>query len=121
LAVLAHPELGALFGPAARAEVPVTGVIGEHVVGGLIDRLAVLPETVLVADFKTDRAAPARPEAVPVRYLRQMAAYRAVLREIHPDREVRCLLVYTRGQTVLTLPDALLDCHAPGTALPQSG
>ena len=48
-----------LFGPDSRAEVPLTGVIGGIVVGGLVDRLAVLPDGVLVADYKTNRRPPA--------------------------------------------------------------
>ena len=55
-------------------------MIGDAVVGGLVDRLAVLPDRVLVADFKTNRRPPARVEDTPVMYLRQMASYRAVLR-----------------------------------------
>src|SRR6185437_17055096 len=49
-AVLDHPELAPLFGPGSRAEVPLTGVIGDVVVGGLVDRLVVLPDQVIVAD-----------------------------------------------------------------------
>ena len=89
LAILAHPALAPLFGPGSRAEVPLTGVVGELVVGGLVDRLAVLPDRVLVADFKTNRRPPADLAATPVLYLRQMAAYRAVLRAIFPGRRVR--------------------------------
>ncbi len=113
LAVLAHPDLAPLFGPGARAEVPLAGVVGGRVVAGLVDRLAVLPEAVLVADYKTGRRPPARVEATPPAYLRQMAAYRAVLRAIHPDRPVRCALVWTQGPVVAVLPDPLLDAYAP--------
>ncbi len=105
-----------LFGPGSRAEVPLTGRIGESVVGGLVDRLAVLPDRVLVADYKTARTPPARPEDVPVLYLRQMAAYRAVLRAAFPDRPVDCLLVWTTGARVMALPHPLLDSHAPPPA-----
>ena len=52
------PGLAPLFGPGSRAEVPLTGVIGGMVIGGLVDRLAVLPDRVLVADFKTNRRPP---------------------------------------------------------------
>jgi ATP-dependent helicase/nuclease subunit A len=114
LAVLAHPALAPLFGPEGRAEVPLTGIVGGRVVGGLVDRLAVLPERVLIADYKTNRAPPADAAATPVLYLRQMAAYRVVLRAIHPDRRVTCALVWTTGARVDELPDALLDAHAPG-------
>jgi ATP-dependent helicase/nuclease subunit A len=114
LMILAHPELAPAFAPGSRAEVPLTGLVGDAVVGGLVDRLAVLPDRVLVVDFKTNRVAPERVEETPVMYLRQMAAYRAVLRGIFPDREVRCALVWTRAARVAMLPDALLDAHAPG-------
>jgi ATP-dependent helicase/nuclease subunit A len=118
MAILAHPELAPLFGPGSRAEVPLTGLIGNAVVGGLVDRLAVLPDRVLVGDFKTNRHAPDRPEDTPVMYLRQMAAYRAVLREIFPGRPVRCALIWTRAARVAMLPDALLDAHDPRSPRP---
>jgi ATP-dependent helicase/nuclease subunit A len=117
LAILAHPELAPLFGSASRAEVPLTGVIGASVVGGLVDRLAVLDDRVLLADYKTNRRPPATEADTPVLYLRQLAAYRAVLRQIFPDRPVQCALIWTRAARVSILPDALLDLHAPPGAI----
>jgi ATP-dependent helicase/nuclease subunit A len=113
LAILDHPELAPLFGPGSRAEVPLTGVVEGNVIGGLVDRLAILPDRVLLADYKTNRAAPATLETVPPAYLRQMAAYRAVLRGIFPGRAIACALVWTAGPRVMALPDSLLDLHAP--------
>jgi ATP-dependent helicase/nuclease subunit A len=83
-----------------------------------VDRLAVLADRVLLADYKTNRAPPARLDDVPLLYLRQMAAYRAVLRAIHPGREVSCALVWTAGARVMQLPGPLLDRHAPGAPQP---
>jgi ATP-dependent helicase/nuclease subunit A len=114
LAVMSHPDMVPLFGPAGRAEVPLTGVIGDTVIGGLVDRLAVLPDRVLVADFKTNRRPPVGLADTPVMYLRQMASYRAVLRSVFPDRPVCCALIWTRQARVVLLPDDLLDRHAPG-------
>jgi ATP-dependent helicase/nuclease subunit A len=116
LAVMAHPDLAPLFGGESRAEVPLTGVVGDAVVGGLVDRLVVLPDRVLVADFKTNRRPPGRVEDTPVLYLRQMASYRAVLRAIFPDRAVLCALIWTREARVAILPDEMLDSHDPGHA-----
>jgi ATP-dependent helicase/nuclease subunit A len=76
----------------------------------------VLPDRVVVADYKTNRVPPARVEDTPVLYLRQMAAYRAVLRGALPGREVHCALVWTAAARVMPLPDSLLDRHAPGAA-----
>jgi ATP-dependent helicase/nuclease subunit A len=113
MGVLHHPELAPLFGSEGRAEQPLAGLVGSTVVTGVVDRLAVLPGEVWVADYKTHRDAPADVSATPVRYLRQIAAYRAVLRGVFPGRTIRCALVWTAGVTVAMLPDTLLDSHAP--------
>lgn len=117
LAILDHPELRPLFGPGSRAEVPLTGLVGEKVVGGLIDRLVVSDDRVLIADFKTNRRPPVRVEDTPVLYLRQMAAYRSVLRGIFPGRAIICALIWTHAPRIAILPDALLD---PPTLPPNS-
>jgi len=115
LAVLRSPELAALFGPGSRAEQPISGLVGVQVVTGQVDRLAILPDRVLIADYKT-RAAPERTDQVPVPYLRQMAAYRSVLGLLYPQRPVRCVLIWTDGPAITVLPDEALDRHAPGAA-----
>jgi ATP-dependent helicase/nuclease subunit A len=114
LAVLDAPDHAALFGPGSRAEVPVTGIIGDRVLAGQIDRLMVTADTVTVLDFKTNRPPPATEAAVGPAYLAQMAAYRAALRAIYPGRAVRCLLLWTEGPRLMPLSDELLDRHAPG-------
>ena len=113
LAVLEHPELAPLFNADSRAEVPLTGLVDGKVVGGLVDRLAILADRVLVVDYKTNRRPPSRAEDTPVLYLRQMAAYRGVLRAIFPGRAVVCALVWTQTAQVVILPDALLDLPNP--------
>jgi ATP-dependent helicase/nuclease subunit A len=113
LAILDHLELAPLFGPGSRAEVPLIGLVGDAVVGGLVDRLAVLDDRVLVADYKTNRRPPTRVEDTPVLYRRQMAAYRAVLREIFPARAIVCALIWTQTSQVVILPNDLLDLPTP--------
>jgi ATP-dependent helicase/nuclease subunit A len=113
LAVLADPACAALFGQGSRAEQPITGLVEGTVIAGQVDRRCILPREVLIADYKTSRAPPASPDAVPVMYLRQMATYRAVLQKIFADRPIRCLLVWTDTPIIMPLPDALLDRHIP--------
>jgi ATP-dependent helicase/nuclease subunit A len=113
LAVLDDPSLAPLFGPGSRAEQPITGLVGQSVVSGQVDRLAILPDRVLIADYKTGRV-PQTPGDVPVMYLRQMAAYRAVLRLIAPGKPAHCVLIWTDAPRIMPLPDDLLDSHAPG-------
>ena len=117
--IIDHPDLAPLFGPHGRAEQPLSGLVGGAVVSGIVDRMAVLPERVLLADYKTNRDAPARPEDTPVLYLRQMAAYRALVAAIFPGRTVECRLVWTRSAAVMALPGRLLDSHTPGELDPS--
>ena len=113
--LLAHPDLLPLFAPEALVEQPVVGVVDGVVVSGQLDRLRVLPDRVLLCDFKTNRRTPATPEQVPVAYLRQMAAYRALLAALYPGRPIRCTLVWTEDAIVMPLEESLLLLHAPGT------
>jgi ATP-dependent helicase/nuclease subunit A len=112
-ALLAEPLLAAALGPGSLAEAPLAGRVGDRLIAGQVDRLLVTPDRVLVLDYKTNRPPPATAEQVAPLYLRQMAAYRALLRAAFPGRRVDCALVWTYGARVMPLPDALLDRHAP--------
>ena len=117
LAVLSDPAFAPLFGPGSRAEVPVVGTIagqrGDEIISGQIDRLLVGDRDVIILDYKTNRPPPVEVGDVAVVYLRQMAAYRALLRAIYPPRRVRCALLWTDGPRLMPLPDAVLDPYAP--------
>ena len=112
-AVLDLPEARPLFGPGSMAEAPVTGTVGGAVISGQIDRLAIGAQTVSVVDYKTNRPPPADAAATPPVYLRQMAAYRALLRRLYPARRVECFLLWTAAPRLMALADSLLDPYAP--------
>lgn len=112
LALLTAPEAAAAFAPGSLAEAPIAGRVAGQLVAGQVDRLVVTPERVVVLDFKTNRPPPERVDQVPGLYLRQMAAYRSVLRQAFPGRAVDCVLVWTYGARLMPLPEALLDRHA---------
>ncbi len=112
LRVLQTPGLAALFGPGSRAEQPLSGVVAGRIVSGQVDRLVVTPSRVIAADYKTGREPPSSPADAPILYLRQMAAYHAVLRLLYPGRIVTCLLIWTDGPAVMELPPDLLAVHA---------
>ena len=112
LVVLNDAALGGLFGPGSRAEVPLVAMTQGRVVSARIDRLLVTDSEVLIADFKTNRPPPDRIEDVAPAYISQMAGYRAALRDIYPDRPVRCALIWTLGARLMPLPDAILDAAA---------
>ena len=119
LGILDDPELRPLFGPGSRAEVPIAGVVGDVEIGGLIDRLAVGADEIILADYKTDRNPPAASSAVPPAYLRQLAAYRALLRQIHPGHAITCALIWTQTAARMIIPEELLERHGPVPANPR--
>ncbi len=112
LGVLAQPSLAELFGPGSRAEVGVAGQFRDkdgailHLTGR-VDRLAVFPQRVLVADFKSDRIPPSADGIAPG-YLAQLALYGAALGHIFPGRAVEAWLVYTSGPVLFRLDGAQL-------------
>lgn len=107
--MLEHGEAAALFAAPGRAEVPVVGRVGTDVISGSIDRLVVTEREVVVLDYKTNRPPPELAADTPPLYLRQLAAYRAAVTAIYPDRPVRCAILWTDGPRLMWLPDALLD------------
>lgn len=117
--VLTHPDFAPIFAAGSAAEVPVTGVIESRkggapfVLSGQIDRLRVTETEVLIVDFKTNRPPPAEAADVAPVYLRQLAGYRAVLRQIYPAHNIKCALLWTDVPRLMPVADDLLDPYAP--------
>ncbi len=109
LALLADPSVAPFFGPTSRAEVPVVGVGAGRVIAGQIDRLAVVGDDVWILDYKTNRPPPTDPAAIPSPYVRQMAAYRAVLSQIYPGKAIRCFILWTYLPRLVEVPQIALD------------
>lgn len=119
LAALATPDFADLFGPDSMAEVPVIGTVagpdGPEVISGQVDRLVVRESGIMILDYKTSRPPPETPERVAPAYIRQMAAYRAVLSELWPDRPVSCALLWTAVPRLMALDNRLLDRYRSAT------
>jgi ATP-dependent helicase/nuclease subunit A len=114
LGLLGEAWMQAALGPGSLAEAPLAGEVNGRLIAGQVDRLKVEPDRVLVLDYKTNRPPPEHVDQVAPLYLRQMAAYRTLLRAAFPGRVVECALVWTYGARFMALPDAVLDPHAPG-------
>jgi ATP-dependent helicase/nuclease subunit A len=110
--VLDDVRFAQLFLPGSRAEVPIVGRLtlgGRTVaVSGLVDRLAVTADSVLIADYKTNRPAPRWPEDVPS-YVAQLALYRALLARLYPGKRIRAALIWTDVPDLMELSAATLD------------
>ena len=108
--ILAAPEIRALLSRrgeniALFREQRIEAVLDGDWLSGVIDRLHVHRDAdgsvskVEIIDFKTDRVDSA--EELMARYAGQMEAYRESMRLIHPQAEVKCLLVSTALMAVV--------------------
>lgn len=109
LNVISDARFAAVFSPTSRAEAPIIGVVKGKAIRGVVDRLAVEKDRVIVLDFKTDRPAPSDAAAAPDSYVMQLALYREVLRKIFPGKTVSCALLWTEKPHLMELPDSRLD------------
>ena len=78
---------------------------------GVVDRLVIASDEILIADYKTNRPAPRSLAETTARfwnYIEQLALYRAVLMRLYPGRPVRAALVWTDVPSLGEIPaDAL--------------
>ncbi len=114
LAVLDDEDFASVFGPDSLAEVPIVAGLGgkdaqAFQLTGQIDRLVVRDDDILIVDFKTNRPPPETPDEVAPLYKRQLAAYRAALRAIYPEKRVRAALLWTAAPRLMELPEDVLD------------
>jgi len=107
---LSVPEIRALLSKNGRdidlhREQRIEAVLDGKWLSGVIDRLHVHRDadgsatSVEIIDFKTDRVDSA--EELITRYGGQMEAYRRAMQAIHPEAEVRCLLISTALMSVV--------------------
>jgi ATP-dependent helicase/nuclease subunit A len=109
LAVLGDRRFAAVFGPGSKAEVALAGTARGLRISGRVDRLVVEVDRVVVVDFKTNRPAPKRIEDADDAYLRQMALYVTLLREVYPGRTIEAALVWTDGPKLMPVPARVID------------
>lgn len=113
---LALPELAPLFAKDSRREVPLVARLGNFIVSGQIDRLAITGDTVIFVDYKTTAAPPERQADIAPAYLRQMALYHASLQQMFPRKTVIGGLIWTVSGRVDWLDYADLAVHLPKNA-----
>jgi ATP-dependent helicase/nuclease subunit A len=106
-AVHGAPQFRELYDAAcyrqAWNEVPLHYPHNGCTVYGLIDRLVLKDDEVIIVDYKTHRQAAGNLPALAAHYAGQMAYYAAGVRRLWPGRRVRSLLLFTAaGQTVET-------------------
>ena len=115
LRLIDNPKSSFLFTPDALIEVPVAGCVilgGKSVtVAGQIDRLCIGTDTVWIVDYKSNRLSPATISQIPVNYVKQLALYQELLKQIYPDKLIRCALLWTTDAKITLLDEALLSTY----------
>jgi ATP-dependent helicase/nuclease subunit A len=111
LTILDDPNFNPLFGPESLAEIPVTGYLPDgRLISGIIDRLLITPDTVMIIDYKTGEHVPESPAEISPAYQNQMQAYARALRLIYPDHTVKAALLWTDGPVLMpVIVDQALD------------
>ena len=106
--VLRQPLLAPIFATNTLAEVPLTAHVGGVRFSGIIDRLLITDDRVLLVDYKTNRTVPETPEQCPDGILRQMGAYALMLAQVYPDREIETAVLWTANASLMSLPHDLV-------------
>ena len=119
LTLLNDERLTDVFGPHARAEVPVSGMVGHHVVSGVIDRVVIGQDSITIVDFKTGQAPSSDAEIAPS-YISQLALYAHVLSQIWQGRKIHAGLIFTENASIYWLDDARLDASISQLIAPAS-
>jgi ATP-dependent helicase/nuclease subunit A len=103
-----HPDLGMLFDPQhylqARNEVPIQYFQGDELVYGIVDRLVLHEDAVLVIDYKTHRrATPDTLAELADAYRGQMQLYREGVARLWPGLAVKPYLLFTACNTLVEM------------------
>ena len=119
LALLNDDRLADIFGQDARAEVPVSGMVGHHVVSGVIDRIVIGEDHITIVDFKTGQAPSSIAEIAPS-YVSQLALYAHVLSQIWEGRTIYAGLIFTENVSIYWLDDASMRASISQLIAPAS-
>ena len=95
LAIVRDPAFFPLFGEGSAAEASVSGKTGGRFFAGRIDRIAVSETDVRIVDYKSGRHVPEPGGKIPDSHLAQMKCYADLLHEIHPEKKIRCYILWT--------------------------
>ena len=112
--VLLKPELSFLFGPNTFAEVSVSALLPEYenkLLNGIIDRLIITRDEIIIVDYKTNRHVPIQEDDVPEGLMRQMGAYASAISQIYPSHRVRpCILWTWTGELLYLKYFKVIEC-----------
>ena len=101
--LIENKEFGIVFSKDSKAEVPIMGEDEGKIISGQIDRLIITDSKIIVVDYKTNRQPPKNINDVPPAYISQLAAYKALLKKIYPQKEIETYLLWTNSAYMMKI------------------
>lgn len=95
LSLLNNPKYAPLFGAEAQSEVPIVGEVEGKMISAQLDKLLVLPDKIMIVDFKTNRPPAHSIADTPPSYIRQLALYAELIRRIYPNLPIETYILWT--------------------------
>ena len=105
--VLSDLTLAAVFAPDTLPEVDISAnlpTLSGQRMRGIIDRLVISSDKVLIVDFKSNQLVPDSPGQVPSGLLAQMGAYLEAVEQIYPSHQIDTAILWTRTASLMALP-----------------
>ena len=103
MSLIHNPTFAPLFSENSLAEVSLMGQADDQIISGQIDRLIVLPNKVMIIDYKTNRPAAQTLSDVPEAYRKQMQAYKKLIAHIYPDKKVETYILWTNTAHIMKI------------------
>ena len=95
LNLINNPDYAQLFGAEAQSEVPIVGEVEGKMISAQLDKLLILPDKIMIVDFKTNRPPAHSVADTPPSYIRQLALYAELIRRIYTDLPVETYILWT--------------------------
>jgi ATP-dependent helicase/nuclease subunit A len=106
--LVSREDLKIYFGESGKSEVDVMGILPNgRQVSGRIDRLVTTPDGIWILDYKSNKSGPERLSPIHP-YVRQLAHYVALLREIYAKKPIHAALLWTETGELQPLPEPLI-------------
>ncbi len=103
LSLISSPQFAPLFSSQSSAEVSIMGEVDGRIINGQIDRLVVMPDKVMIIDYKTNRPAAQSLAEVPLAYIKQMQAYKQLISRIYPNKTVETYILWTNTAQIMKI------------------
>ncbi len=111
--IINDAQFGDLFSQDSRAEVAIMGksklLPNDMIINGMIDRMIIKNDEILILDYKTNRPPPKNINDVVPQYINQMACYWALLHETYPSHKIKCALLWSDVTDLMEIHDVLMN------------